>query len=53
MTDVAEKERIVSSAKKVVLNFETCVISFTYSKKNKGPRFEPCGTPHVTLAFCD
>ena len=35
MTDFAEKERTVSSANKVVLNFETCVISFTQSKKNK------------------
>jgi len=29
MTDFAEKERTGSSANKVVLNFETCVISFT------------------------
>jgi len=29
MTDFAEKGRTVSSANKVVLNFETCVISFT------------------------
>jgi len=32
MTDFAEKERTVSSANNVVLNFETCVISFTQRK---------------------
>ena len=32
MTDFAEKERTVSSANKVVLNFETCVIPFRVRK---------------------
>ena len=38
----------VSSAnKKNVSFFETFARSFMYSKNKRGPRTEPCGTPHL------
>ena len=41
--------RQVSSANKVVVNFEHFGKSLTYIKKSKGPRDYPGGMPHVTF----
>jgi hypothetical protein len=27
--------------------------SFMYNKNNNGPRFETCGTPHLTILLLD
>jgi hypothetical protein len=27
--------------------------SFIYNKNNNGPKFEPCGTPHLTILLLD
>ena len=42
-------ERTVSSAKRMVLKFETSGKSSTYNRR--GPNVEPCGTPQVNLAI--
>ena len=41
--------KLVASANKICLrSFETLHISFIYSINKRGPRTEPCGTPHKT-----
>lgn len=34
-------------------NLTSCLTSFTKKNKNKGPRYDPCGTPDVTLIVLD
>ena len=44
-----QNERQVSSASKQTVKFVDLAKSFVYNKNNKGPRTEPCGTPHNTV----
>jgi hypothetical protein len=46
---------LVSSAYDTVLLsvFIVLVSSFMYSKKNRGPIIEPCGTPYFTFSHLD
>ena len=38
-----------SSAYRYRFYLISCAMSFMYRKKNKGPRMDPCGTPHLIL----
>lgn len=49
----AEKKRELSSAKSRVRLKRFSVISLTYTKNNKGPKTEPCGTPADTLRILE
>ena len=42
--------KLISSAYNTYLAFSAVTVgkSFTYNKKNKGPRIETCGTPCLT-----
>jgi len=47
----------VSSANKVVSNFEALGKSLIYNKNSNGPNHDPCGMPHFTgngfeIIFC-
>ena len=45
---------VVSSAKIIVCEFFNLFeISFGYNINNRGPRTEPCGTPHATGLISD
>ena len=39
------RKRLVSSAKSLMLDPISLTMSFIYSRNNRGPRIEPCGTP--------
>jgi len=51
--EFADSERTVSSAKRMVLKFETSGKSFTYNRNRRGPNVDPCGTPQVNLTISD
>ena len=44
---VNDLHRAVSSAKRKISVCKSSVISLKYMRNNKGPRIEPCGTPHL------
>ena len=50
---VPETKRAESSAYKRSLQRTAVEISFIYIRNNKGPRIEPCGTPHATVIGFD
>ena len=39
------KNKLVSSANRLIFEFISTTMSFIYIKKRSGPRIEPCGTP--------
>ena len=48
LISLREYKMVVSSGNNIKSStFEVYVISFTYNIKRRGPRIEPCGTPHV------
>ena len=50
----SQKVSVQSSANIVVENFwDIDGISFTYTKKSRGPNIEPCGTPILTILETD
>ena len=49
LTFLPWKTRHVSSAYKNKSHLTAIGISLTYTKNNKGPRIDPCGTPHDML----
>ena len=52
--DLFEDNRDVSSAnRKISLFPPICLMSLTYIRKNKGPKIEPCGTPHLMSLLVD
>ena len=46
--------KLVSSANRTGINFvNISPRSFMYAKNNKGPKIDPCGTPHVISSVLD
>ena len=48
-TSLLDARSAESSAYKSSLHLTAAFISLTYIKNKRGPRIEPCGTPHVTV----